>query len=106
MCELNLTVVLASAMNKAGDEKKITIRQLIQYNKELLEKLPDYYQTFDLNDLCFEVNRIASEFEMITDVNNDCIIKLSSKSTFNYSSYIREIPKEIANSLENITLPA
>lgn len=106
MCELSLTVVLASAMSKAGDEKKITLRQFMQYNKELLARLPDYYQTFDLNDLCFEVNRIYSEFEIVTDINDDCIIKVSNESAFNYNSYKSAIPMEIARRLENIVLPA
>ncbi len=105
MCVLSATQVLASALNKVGQQQEISLSRLIKYNKLLLEKLTNYYNIIDLYDLSFEIASVASEFEMVINEKHERIIRLCRDAEFDYSLYVNTMPDGIANQLEEIEVP-
>jgi len=104
MCFLSCTQVVASAMNKC-EVKEISVSRLVRYNSELLCKIPDYYNTIDINELVFEISSVASEFEIFVTESYEKIVRLVSDKDFNYESYKKTIPPNITDLIETIELP-
>ena len=102
---LSATQILASAINKSGRKKSVSVSQLIRYNDLLLKEITDYFNTIDLNELSFEVGSIAPEFEIMMNDDYEHVIKVSNDANFNYSFYEKTMPKEIVERLKNIELP-
>ena len=105
MCVLSATQVLASAINKSGRKKSVSVSQLIRYNDLLLKEIVDYFNTIDISELTFEVGSIAPEFEIIINEDYEHVINVSRGASFNYSLYEKTMPGEIARKLEAIELP-
>ena len=105
MCTLSATQVLASAMSKLGTKKMISIVELIKYNNLLLERISDYHNTIDINELSFEVSCVANEFEIYMNENYEQVIRISQENNFNYALYKSTMPEDVAKQLEWIDLP-
>jgi len=106
MCVLSATQVLASAINKSGIKKSVSVGQLVRYNNLLLKEIVDYFNTIDISDLLFEVSSVANEFEIIMNEDYDSIIMVSHDASFDYSVYEKTMPREVAAKLEAIELPS
>ncbi len=105
MCNLSASQVLASAMNKAGSKHEITLVQLVKYNRLLLEQLPDYFGNIDLTELAFELQSVATEFEIVLNDDYERVIRLRKGAKFDYALYEKTFPDGVANCLANIELP-